>query len=204
MAMLKYGDVDLSVKDELKRTPLHVAASAGHYSLVKMLLEDKADVAAVDAMNNTPLNDAVRHRQDDVADLIRKSHPSQKYKVAGAAMGVEMCVAAFAGDVEQIQRLIRNGVDPDAADYDGRTALHLATCEGRVEVVTYLLSAKCNITCKDRFGGTPLEDAVRHNFNLSNASQVQALLRDHGASLMQSETNYTIKMCCAAWRANSM
>jgi ankyrin repeat protein/CRP-like cAMP-binding protein len=202
MAMLKYGDVDLFVKDELKRTPLHVAASAGHYSLVKMLLEDKADVAAVDAMNNTPLNDAVRHKQDDVADLIRKSHASQKYKVAGAAMGVEMCVAAFAGDVEQIQRLIRNGVDPDVADYDGRTALHLSTCEGRVEVVTYLLSAKCNITCKDRFGGTPLEDAVRHNFNLSNASQVQALLRDHGASLMQSETNYTIKMCCAAWEGN--
>ena len=201
-AMMNSGDVDISVSDELKRTPLHVAASAGHYSLVKWLLQNKADVAAVDVMSNTPLNDAVRHKRDDVADLIRQFHPSQKYKLAGAGMGVEMCSAAFAGDVEQIKRLIRNGVDPDAADYDGRTALHLATCEGRIEVVTYLLSIKCNITCKDRFGGTPLEDAVRHHFDLPNAAQVQALLRDHGASLMQSDTNYTIKMCSAAWEGN--
>ena len=200
--MLKSGDVDIAVTDELKRTPLHVAASAGHYSIAKMLLEAKADVMAADAMGNTPLNDAVRHKRDSIADLIRQLYPSQKYKIVGAAMGVEMCDAAFAGDVEHIQRLIRNGVDPDAADYDMRTALHLAACEGKVEVVMYLLSAKCNIACKDRFGGTPLEDAVRHHFDLTNAVHVQALLRAHGASLMQSDTNYTIKMCAAAWEGN--
>jgi ankyrin repeat protein len=200
--MLNSGDVNVAVTDELKRTPLHVAASEGHKALVRMLLHAKADVSAVDAMLNTPLNDAVRHKHDQAAALIREHSPSQKYKLQGAAAGVEMCCAAAAGDIDQIKRLICNGVDPDTADYDGRTALHLATCEGQTEVVIYLLGIKCNITCKDRFGGTPLEDAVRHHFELTNATQVQTLLRNHGASLTQSNTNYTIRMCAAAWEGN--
>ena len=200
--MLNSGDVHVAVTDELKRTPLHVAASEGCNSIVRMLLQAKADVSAVDAMLNTPLNDAVQHKHDQAAVLIREHCPTQKYELPGAGAGVEMCVAAAAGDIEQIQRLIRNGVDPDAADYDGRTALHLATCQGQTEVISYLLNVKCNITCKDRFGGTPLEDAVRHHFDLPNATQVQTILRDHGGSLMQSNTNYTIRMCSAAWAGN--
>ena len=200
--MLNSGDVHVAVTDELKRTPLHVAASEGCNAIVRMLLQAKSDVSALDAMLNTPLNDAVRHKHDQAADLIREHCPTQKYKLPGAGAGVEMCVAAAAGDIEQIKRLIRNGVDPDAADYDGRTALHLATCQGQTEVISYLLSVKCNITCKDRFGGTPLEDAVRHHFDLTNATQVQTILRDNGASLMQSNTNYTIRMCSAAWAGN--
>jgi ankyrin repeat protein len=200
--MLNSGDVHVAVTDELKRTPLHVAASEGCNAIVRMLLHAKADVSAVDAMLNTPLNDAVRHKHDQAAVLIREYCPTQKYKLPGAGAGVEMCVAAAAGDIEQIKRLIRNGVDPDAADYDGRTALHLATCQGQTEVISYLLSVKCNITCKDRFGGTPLEDAVRHHFDLPNATQVQTILRDHGGSLMHSNTNYTIRMCSAAWAGN--
>ena len=200
--MLDSGDVNVAVTDELKRTPLHVAASEGHKALIRILLKAKADVSAVDAMHNTPLNDAVRQKHDQAAALIREHSPSQKYKLQGAAVGVEMCCAAAAGDIEQITRLISNGVDPDTADYDGRTALHLATCQGQIEVVNYLMSIDCNITCKDRFGGTPLEDAVRHHFELTNATQVQTLLRNHGASLTQSNTNYTIRMCAAAWDGN--
>jgi len=200
--MLISGDVHVAVTDELKRTPLHVAASEGCDAIVRLLLQAKADASAVDAMHNTPLNDAVRHKHDQAAALIREHCPTQKYKLPGAGNGVEMCFSAAAGDIEQIKRLIRNGVDPDAADYDGRTALHLATCQGQTEVVTYLLSVKCNLTCKDRFGGTPLEDAVRHHFELTNATQVQTILRDNGASLMQSNTNYTIRMCSAAWAGN--
>jgi hypothetical protein len=31
-----------------------------------------------------------------------------------------------------------------------------------VEILKYLVSIKANIMCRDRFNGTPLEDAVRH------------------------------------------
>ena len=186
-------EVDINATDELKRTALHVAASHGHLGLVEQLLNAKVDPYTVDAFGNTALNDAVRHRHDTVAELIRKRYPKIVYKLPGSELGVAMCTAASIGDVEQINRLVLSGVDVNEADYDGRTALHLAACEGHVLAVEYLLKAKCDIACKDRFGGTPLDDLVRHHFDLPNAAHVQALLRAHGASLMQSKIDYTVQ-----------
>ena len=46
-----------------------------------------------------------------------------------------MCQAAYAGKLEDIRRLVVNGVDPNESDYDGRTAMHLAASEGNMEVL---------------------------------------------------------------------
>jgi hypothetical protein len=53
---------------------------------------------------------------------------------------IRMCYAAGNGDLEQVKHIIEEkGVDVNMADYDGRTALHLAASEGQVEVVNYLI-----------------------------------------------------------------
>ena len=51
--------------------------------------------------------------------------------------------------------------------------------------------------CRDRFNGTPLEDAVRHHFEVTNAAQVQKLLRSHGASLSGEGLRYSSMLQCA-------
>ena len=49
-------------------------------------------------------------------------------------------------------------------DYDKRTAMHLAASEGLLEMVKYLIDeAGADPSPVDRWGGTPLDDAVRHN-----------------------------------------
>lgn len=63
-----------------------------------------------------------------------------------------------------------------------------------MEVLQYLLSIKANIMCRDRFNGTPLEDAVRHNFEMRNAVQVQKLLRDNGATLAGEGLDYVSQL----------
>jgi glutaminase len=75
-----------------------------------------------------------------------------------------VCWAASQGDVHELQRLYASGVNLAAADYDGRTGLHLAASEGHLEAVKFLVAKGVEVNPKDRFGGTPLIDAKRGNF----------------------------------------
>ncbi|WP_414710637.1 ankyrin repeat domain-containing protein [Pseudonocardia sp.] len=45
-----------------------------------------------------------------------------------------LCWAASQGDLDDVRGAIASGVDPRAAGYDGRTALHLAASGGQIEV----------------------------------------------------------------------
>ncbi len=72
-----------------------------------------------------------------------------------------LCAAAARGDLSELRRLIAGGVDVSQVDYDGRTALHLAACEGQVAAAKLLIAVGCARAPTDRWGNTPLDDAVR-------------------------------------------
>ncbi|MBI4162792.1 MAG: ankyrin repeat domain-containing protein [Candidatus Aenigmarchaeota archaeon] len=91
------------------------------------------------------------------------------------ALGI--CWAAAQGDLQELQRLVASGVDLNAADYDGRTGLHLAASEGKYEAVVFLVNKKVNINFKDRWGGTPLADARR-----GNHKKIIEFLEKHGGN----------------------
>jgi ankyrin repeat protein len=61
---------------------------------------------------------------------------------------------ASKGDVAAIQNLLDQGMLVDEADYDGRTALHLAASEGHASVVKLLLENKADVNPIDRRGDT--------------------------------------------------
>ena len=53
-------------------------------------------------------------------------------------------------------------VDVDESDYDSRTALHIAASMGHRAIVRILIERyNASHTVKDRYGGTPLDDAIR-------------------------------------------
>jgi glutaminase len=73
---------------------------------------------------------------------------------------VSLLFAAKAGDLNTIRRMYMQGCDLEMADYDKRTALHLAASEGHPEVILFLLNtAKVRPDPKDRWKRTPLQDA---------------------------------------------
>ncbi|XVE73870.1 hypothetical protein DITRI_Ditri11bG0153100 [Diplodiscus trichospermus] len=63
------------------------------------------------------------------------------------------------GDKAGVIQELEKGVEPNGADYDRRTALHLAACEGWTEVVVLLLEKGADVNFLDRWGRTPLSDA---------------------------------------------
>lgn len=58
------------------------------------------------------------------------------------------------GDREGVMQELEKGVEPNLADYDKRTALHLASCEGCTEIVVLLLEKGADVNSVDRWGRT--------------------------------------------------
>lgn len=67
---------------------------------------------------------------------------------------IQLLFLACQGDAKGVEELLREGVDVNSIDLDGRTALHIAACEGNVNVVKLLLSWRANIDARDRWGST--------------------------------------------------
>jgi hypothetical protein len=64
--------------------------------------------------------------------------------------------AAQGGDLGQVKSLIAAGVDVNAKDNLGYTALIYASLNGHVEVVQALLAAKADVNAKENLGNTAL------------------------------------------------
>ena len=85
------------------------------------------------------------------------------------------------------------GVNTNAADYDRRTCLHLAASEGSAHIVEALLSGGADVNCVDRWGGTPLRDALRHGH-----SNVMTMLIGAGGKLLMEMSELAHQMCSLA------
>nr|CAD1818375.1 unnamed protein product [Ananas comosus var. bracteatus] len=73
-----------------------------------------------------------------------------------AEIGAEIRLMYLAneGDMEGIRELLDSGVDVNFRDIGGRTALHVAACQGFADVVELLLERGCADRSEDRWGST--------------------------------------------------
>merc|ERR1712217_846023 len=102
--------------------------------------------------------------------------------------------AAAQGELDHIVSMRAKGMNIFTRDYDRRTALHLASSNGHVELVKYLLaqakikalSSKFEVVdyvqFRDRWGNNAYDDAVREGH-----TAVQALLNEHCQQKVKEE-----------------
>ena len=57
------------------------------------------------------------------------------------------------GDVEAVRSLLEDGADPNAAQGDGLTALHLAAQAGKLDIAKLLIGAGAEVSATTRIGG---------------------------------------------------
>jgi hypothetical protein len=121
-------------------TPLVRAGKAGDAAVVKFLLEKGADpkLATRNAVNPLMAAAGVGTKEEDTTGRHKTS--------ADIIETIKLCLAA--------------GVDIDAADSSGRTALHGAALQGFDPVVQFLVERGAKIDAKDRQGHTPLDMAM--------------------------------------------
>ena len=101
--------------------------------------------------------------KDEVAPGVAKWLRGQGSKLAmgRGEMAAELCDYAAKGDIESIKLLTSCGCDVQSGDYDSRTCLHLAASVGNAQITHHLLDCGADVNSKDRWGGTPLADAIR-------------------------------------------
>uniref|UniRef100_A0A0N4ZIT7 glutaminase n=1 Tax=Parastrongyloides trichosuri TaxID=131310 RepID=A0A0N4ZIT7_PARTI len=90
----------------------------------------------------------------------KKIDPRRRVGNKDTDLVVSLLFAAKNGEIQTVRRLYLQGANLNMSDYDGRTALHLAACEGHPTLVRFLLTVgKVNYAPQDRWGKTPYDEA---------------------------------------------
>ncbi|KAF0696733.1 Aste57867_12535 [Aphanomyces stellatus] len=172
---LRSRGANLNASDYDSRTALHLAASEGKIKVVNYLIKHHVNLSPVDRWGGTPMSDAITFGHLHVAQLLTKTGVTNSQSHSGAdtpkpqfnrpmiLRDMSCYYAAFVGDLHHIKASFEDGLDfVTLRDYDGRTPLHIAAAEGRLEIVEFLIStAGIPIHVKDRSQRTPLSEAKR-------------------------------------------
>ncbi|KAF3201204.1 hypothetical protein TWF191_003464 [Orbilia oligospora] len=134
-------------------TPLSGAVIRGHGTVVKLLLENGANIEAKGYYNDTPLHLAVERKHEAIVGLLVNSGADIE---AMSDFGTPLAFAVNEGNRSMVSLLIENGADIEG---DGRyTPLTVAVLGGMVEIAEFLIDKGANVGAK--FNLVPYPDDV--------------------------------------------
>jgi len=158
-------------------TPLHHAVEKGHKEIVELLIAHGADVNAKDAQGRTPLDLAMKRSHQEIVKLLLPKGGD-----------VSMHMAAYAGDLQRVEKFIDDGTYVDAKDQEGQTALHYAAKGGERGMAEFLIAhgADVNTGNASESHWTPLQEATYYG----KKGMVELLLAK-GADINVGEGRWT-------------
>jgi len=181
--------------DPDKRTCLHFAASEGNLAAVDSLLAHNALVNAKDRWGNTPLREAVREGHKAVAKRLRDRGGT--LDLSGEETASELCKLTRSGSLDLLKMMLQSGASVNATDHDQRSCMHFAAAVGNIPIVVALLAADADPNLKDRWGTTPLVDALRNNH-----MEMAEFLHSNGGELEWDELQTAAELCKLARRGS--
>ena len=172
--------IGVAVANENGTSPLMAAAREGHEEIVKLLLSRKANINAKSAQGETALFWAVKGRHEEAENILRAAGAKgpradlEKQGIAYSAPGfVEQ---AGKGNAEAVKLFLTAGMDVNAVDAKGNTALMKSAGSGTTGMVKLLLAKRSKTYLKNNGGYSAVMLAAR----AGHVEIVRALL-DHGA-----------------------
>lgn len=153
------GDIlNLNCVDYEGRSPLHIACRDGHIAIVEYLLLHGASVHVRDRWGHTPLFVAVVGKHAQVVSMLRRAgaHLSVNEQ---SDMGPAWLKAVRDNDVEFVKIALEAGWPVNWAEpVEGRRAIDIAVCYGRVDLLKLLLlQVDCKTDQPDRWGFTIID-----------------------------------------------
>lgn len=182
-----------------KATPLWCAAGAGHFGIVKLLIEHDADVNHPTQTNSTPLRAACFEGRLDIVKYLIQCKAD--INIANKYNNTCLMISSYKGHLDVVSYLLSQGADPDCVAHCGATALHFAAECGHLRLVGGLVKSNASML-KNEHGMTPLLVAaecgkshiVDYFVSLTTCSRQDRVdgLELLGASYANDKENYDI------------
>jgi ankyrin repeat protein len=145
------GNVNIEHKD--KDASLHIALVNNHDAIVKLLLEEGADIHPRDYFDHSPiLSAAARGKLELVKLLLDRGADIDDYSTDSQEGGTVLMQACIFGHPEVAKFLLENGADIDEVDAYGRTALHIVKYECNDAMANLLLQYGPDLEIEDDWG----------------------------------------------------
>jgi ankyrin repeat protein len=185
IAIRKGAYVDYIQDKLLDATPLCIAVSNGNVELVKLLVDNGADINIRSSFDgHTPLYWLPKKNPKEIIDLLIEEGADvdvKDYLGGKTPLFYALFHSIFSDkDYKKIaQALIDNGADINAEDINGNTILH--ACAGdkdSMDSIDFLLKNGANVNSKNYSGETPLHGAL-----CSGGKEIARMLLDSGADI---------------------
>lgn len=150
------------------------AVEAGATDKVKALIEQGADVNAVDMIGRTPFHSAAFYSRPEIATLLLAS--SAKVNAPDMYGLTPLHAAVLSGSKPVADLLLAKGADVNAMTTAGVTPLHLVAAIGQTPLAGLLLQHGADVNLKDEDGHGALYFAT-----VNKHQEVQEILKKAGA-----------------------
>jgi len=146
---------------DMGQTPLDFAASRGHLGLLKVLVQQGANIHAIDQPGNTPLHHAVAAGDVDAATYLLDQGADINARDFNNNSTLHLGLTS-PHPLEMTNFLLGRGAKPEIKNNFGNTALHLAVSLGLPPELAKALAAKgADVNSRNKRGDSPLLTAVQ-------------------------------------------
>ncbi|WP_342257708.1 ankyrin repeat domain-containing protein [Spiroplasma endosymbiont of Nomada ruficornis] len=157
--------INANIEDKKSRyTPLQIAVKNNNIEMVKLLLENHADIDAQDVDGCTPLHLVVECNNIEMVKLLLENHADVNLKDINGCTPLHWAVEC--NNIEIVKLFIENGADINAQDETLATTLYLSIYTKNIEMVKLLLENGADPNIKDVGGFIPL-DVVLKKYDIS-------------------------------------
>jgi ankyrin repeat protein len=187
--LLRSGAI-VDAQDKRGHTALYYAVLENKVKCVGILLEFRADPHKKN-WDSTPF-EAATYSSKEIVFLITNNNRSQDNDTSDRAKEEMLRSASFSGYLSIVRELISQGVNINASESNGWTALMYAAAKGNLDIFQVLLAAGADVNLKERSGETALSKAVYWghleivNLLLSAGAEVNGIDNEGSMPLIQS------------------
>ncbi|XP_001493514.2 transient receptor potential cation channel subfamily A member 1 [Equus caballus] len=175
--ILKFGEEHgysreshINFVNNAKASPLHMAVQSGDLEMIKMCLDNGAQLELMENAKCTALHFAATQGATEIVKLMISSF-SGSSDIVNAVNGNQetpLHRASLFDHYELADYLISVGADINSTDSEGRSPLILATTSASWNIVNLLLSKGARVDIKDHLGRNFLHLTVQQPYGLKN------------------------------------